>query len=844
MKKTNRLMNWAGCAIAASAFMLTSVSQASLYFWSNGGGDALYSNALNWNPSGNPGASDLVVANDSTLPAITINGNWTLDSLRPSNGGSIVQNSGTLTIAGGGDAGLWVGEFGSLQVTYTLNSGTIVLNDANDTFDIGHNGGSYAFFEMHGGTVTNNGVGNSFFVGRYGGSFGQVDLTAGVLNGPTNSDTHFGLDGAANWFQSGGTFNCAGLQIGRFASPFADVELSGSAAWNVGLVLLADGHGVFSPPNSGPVDLKIIGNNVNYNSQGLVIRTYANLTFDAQGTGVSTLHLGNGQLLLNNATLYLNNLPSATALNQKLVLLDQIGSYTGDAQFANAPGGSVYSGGSYSWQLTYSTTNIILVSVPLCVAPSIATQPQSQLVVSNNSVTFSVGAGGSDLMYQWRTNGLPVSGANGSSYSIANVQNSDGAVTYSVIVSNTCSGLSVTSSNATLTVFPAWVFYSWTDNNGTGSHLFNDPNNWSPNGIPIADDFAFVGGSANSTNLLIINADCQADTMRTGGGTSVLHTNGTLTIWTGLWTDNGLYIGDNGDPYGDAISRYTLNGGKIVIQDNDGFHVGSNGSAVSIFNFISGVITNLAGDSHLGLDGFCTWNQTGGTFTAAGVQIARFAATNGAVNLSSNAVWNVGLVLMADGHGAFTPRNTNACYMNITGPNVSYKSTGLVLWPEANLTFNGTGGGISTLDFGGGQFLLNGGNLFLTNLPTVQSNGQQIVLMKNIGSYTGTYTQFPNAPNGTVFGGWQLQYLTTNIVLAALPIIKITHTSVSGGNVTMVFSAGTSDTTSSFTVQSASAVSGAYADVSPAATITQLSPGVLQAVTPASGPTHFYRIRR
>ncbi len=844
MKKTNKLMNWAGCAMVASGFMLTSAAHAALYFWDNGSSDGLFSTAANWNPDGNPGASDLAVANDNSLAAITINSNWTVDSLRLSDGGSVVQTNGTLSNAAGGDQGLWVGEFGNNQCNYTLNGGTIILNDNQNSFDIGRNNGAYAVFNMNGGSVTNYGTGDAFFVGRYGGSFGTVNMTAGVLNGP-NADTHIGLDGAADWFQSGGTFNCAGLQIGRFASPFADVELSGSATWNAGLVLLADGHGVFSPPNSGPVDLKIIGTNVTFNSQGLVVRTYGNLTFDAQGVGVSTMHLNNGIMLLQSATLYLNNLPAATATNQTLVLIDQIGSYPGpDTQFANAPGGSVYNAGTLSWQIKYQGTNIVLVSVPACVAPVISIQPQSQLVISNNSVTFSVGAGGSSPQYQWRTNGVAISGATSSFYTIANAQNSDAAVTYSVIISNACSGLSVTSSNATLTVFPAWVFYSWTDNNGTGSHLFNDTNNWSPNGIPIADDFAFIGGSVNSTNLVIINADCQADTMRTGGGTSVLHTNGTLTIWTGLWGDNGLYVGDNGDAYGDGTSRYTLNGGKIVIQDGDGFQVGRNGSAVSYFNFYSGVITNLNGDTHLGLDGFCNWNQTGGLLKAGGVQIARFAATNGFVNLSGNAAWDVTLVLMADGHGVFNPRNTNACYMNIIGPNVSYKSTGLVLWPEANLTFDGTGGGISTMDFGGGQFLLSGGSLFLTNLPTVQSNGQQIVLMKNIGSYTGLYTQFTNAPAGTVFGGWQLQYQTTNIVLLALPIIKITNTTVSGGNVTMVFSAGTSDTTGSFTVQSTSAINGTFADVSPAATITQLSPGVFQAVTPVSGPTSFYRIRR
>ena len=74
--------------------------------------------------------------------------------------------------------------------------------------------------------------------------------------------------------------------------------------------------------------------------------------------------------------------------------------------------------------------------------------------------------------------------------------------------------------------------------------------------------------------------------------------------------------------------------------------------------------------------------------------------------------------------------------------------------------------------------------------------------------------------------------------------ITITNTTVSGGNVTLIFTAGVSDTTGSFVVQRAPVVSGLYADVIPAATITNPSSGVFQAVTPVNGAIQFYRIRR
>lgn len=840
MKNLNKWKSLAGCAVVASSLTMIPASKAALYFWDNGNGDGLFNTAANWNPDGNPGAGDLVVANNSALPAISINGNWTVDSLRMSDGGGATQSSGTLNIAAGGDAGLWVGEFGPGTVTYTLNGGSIVLNDGADDFDIGRNNGTVAYFNMNGGTVTNAGTANAFFVGRFGGSFGQVNMTAGVLNGP-NADTHIGLDGAADWFQSGGTYNSAAVQIGRFASPFADVELSGNAVWNVGLILMADGHGAFNPPNSGPVDLKLIGPSVSFNSQGLVIRTYGTLTFDGMGVGVSTAHLNTNQMLISGGALNLVNLPTPSATNQVIVLIDGISAYTGsDSQFQNAVNGTIYAAGSFNWEIQYTPTNIYLVSVPPCVAPTIGIQPQSKTVVVSNSVTFSVGAGGSDLLYQWQTNGVDIAGANANSYSISEVQFTD-ALTYRVKVSNTCSGLTATSSNAVLTVLPPHEFITWND--AGGDNLYSNSNNWDLFRVPDAGDFAFVNAN---TNVLVINGDFQVDTMRTGGGTSVLHTNGTLTIFNGAWTDNGLYVGDNGDNGG--VSTYTLNGGKIVVQDPDGLQVGRNGSAVSTFTFLSGSITNLNGDTHIGLDGDATWNQSSGVFKAGGVQIGRFASPHSIAKLSGNAVWDVGLVLLADGHGVFDPRNTNDVFLTLVGPNVSYKSTGLVLQNEGKVTFDGTGGGISTMDFGGGQFLLNYGQLFLTNLPTVQSNGQQIVLMKNIGAYTGANTQFTNAPDGTVYANsWQLKYQgspATNIVLVALPVINITSTAVSGGNVTLNFSAGTSDTPASFVLQSSAVVNGPYVDVSPAATITQLSPGSFQAVTPVNGPTQFYRVRR
>src|ERR1017187_2173541 len=97
---------------------------------------------------------------------------------------------------------------------------------------------------------------------------------------------------------------------------------------------------------------------------------------------------------------------------------------------------------------------ISLLGLRTCFAfgtpPIILVQPSSQTVLLSGSVTFSVMAfSGTTLSYQWMKNGVNISGATSSSYTISSVTNND-AAGYSVLVVN--GGGSVTSSTATLTV--------------------------------------------------------------------------------------------------------------------------------------------------------------------------------------------------------------------------------------------------------------------------------------------------------------------------------------------------------------------------------------------------------
>ncbi len=112
-----------------------------------------------------------------------------------------------------------------------------------------------------------------------------------------------------------------------------------------------------------------------------------------------------------------------------------------------------YSEGSWYWATRIAKFDLGSTSSGgddnTCVAPTITQQPQSQTVDEGATVTFSVTADGTDLLYQWRKDGQDIAGATSSSLTLTNVTVDD-AGDYDVVVYNDCG--SVTSNTATLTV--------------------------------------------------------------------------------------------------------------------------------------------------------------------------------------------------------------------------------------------------------------------------------------------------------------------------------------------------------------------------------------------------------
>ena len=120
---------------------------------------------------------------------------------------------------------------------------------------------------------------------------------------------------------------------------------------------------------------------------------------------------------------------------------------------ANAGNYSVLIGNAAGTVTSQSATLAVVPASGSAVAPAIATQPVSVVVVPRSSTTLAISASGSaPLTYQWLQNGLPVPGANGPTLTMDSL----GAVSngsYTVTVSNAAG--TVTSAPAQLLVIGA-----------------------------------------------------------------------------------------------------------------------------------------------------------------------------------------------------------------------------------------------------------------------------------------------------------------------------------------------------------------------------------------------------
>ena len=116
---------------------------------------------------------------------------------------------------------------------------------------------------------------------------------------------------------------------------------------------------------------------------------------------------------------------------------------------SSADNGAVFSVSVRNGAGSVSSTATLTVS-DVAVAPTISIQPADQTAITGQTVTFQVTAGGTSINYQWKKNGVNITGATFSSYTTPATSSADNGAAYSVSVSNSVG--TVTSNNATLAV--------------------------------------------------------------------------------------------------------------------------------------------------------------------------------------------------------------------------------------------------------------------------------------------------------------------------------------------------------------------------------------------------------
>jgi gliding motility-associated-like protein/uncharacterized repeat protein (TIGR01451 family) len=107
---------------------------------------------------------------------------------------------------------------------------------------------------------------------------------------------------------------------------------------------------------------------------------------------------------------------------------------------------------NYNVVITGTCSNDTSINVSLTVnsAPIITTQPTNQTACVGSSVSFSVAATGTGLMYQWRKGTVDITGATSATLTINPVSVTDAALNYNVVIAGICSN--DTSINVSLTV--------------------------------------------------------------------------------------------------------------------------------------------------------------------------------------------------------------------------------------------------------------------------------------------------------------------------------------------------------------------------------------------------------
>ena len=408
------------------------------------------------------------------------------------------------------------------------------------------------------------------------------------------------------------------------------------------------------------------------------------------------------------------------------------------------------------------------------VAPVVTTAPSSQRVAPGSSATFKVSATGTGpLTYQWELNGLDISGATSSSYTVSNVQTSQSGGIYRCIVGNP-HGL-IPSAGATLTVannpgptvsagsnksvnFPLAVSLSgsvtestlppggtltstWSKVSGTGSVTFADASSaattatFSSVGTYVLKLSASDGTVTNSSQVTITVSPDPGPTVSAGSAQTINFPSGATL--NGSVVESPLASGLT------LTSTWSQTSGPGIVSFADT----SSATTTAAFPAPGTYVLQLQGT-----DGIAT-NSSSVTITVKDLGPTVSAGSNQSITLPFNSVQLNG----SDSETAIPPGQTlTSTWSEISGPAAA--SFADVSAPVTTATFTAPGSYVLQL-LGSDGITSNTSTLTITvgadPGPTVSAGpAQTIALPTNSVSLAGSVTQSPLPQGTTLASSW------------------------------------------------------------------------------------------
>jgi hypothetical protein len=416
------------------------------------------------------------------------------------------------------------------------------------------------------------------------------------------------------------------------------------------------------------------------------------------------------------------------------------------------------------------TSNAAILTVTTApVAPSITTQPSNQTIFSGQTAKFSVVANGtSPLSYQWRKNGIAISGATSATYTTPAETTSDSGALFSVVVSNSVGN--VTSNSATLTVNPdpapaiTSQPASQTITAGQTATFSVTASGTAPLGYQWQKNGAAISGATSSSYTT--PAETTSDN---GAQFAVVVSNS-----AGTATSNSAVLTVNPAPVAPSItaqpSSKTITAGQTAT-----FSVSASGTAPLNYQWQkNGTVISGATLS--------SYTTPAETTADSGVQFT-VLVSNSVGSLTSNAAT---LTVNAPTLGALTPSTTSLNFGNVIVTNNSSLSVSFTNSGSVNIT-------VTTVTISGGGFTASG----ISNGQII-TPGQVVTLNVTFapaatGSVTGSVTIASNASNSpTVVGvsgsGVLAHTATLNWTASTSTVIgyNVYRGTVSGGPYTLV----------------------------------------------------------